>query len=131
PKGRRAILFSQLVALDDRGAQGEIAERHADAGEYERHPCETELMGREEMREDDRRCGGRRLRGRLPGQLPPYAPGDPGPQPGWALNRARFLNLLYDRTASSGSDRCRRLLIRASDEGRPPPAATRRGRSPG
>ena len=75
----------------------------AEADEHERHARETELVGREQVREDDRRGRGRRLGGRLADELPTHAPGNTRPQTGRALNRSRLLDLLYDRTTLGGT----------------------------
>ena len=89
------------MALDDSGTQSEIAKRYADAGENERHARKSELMGREQVGENDRRSGRRHLRGRLPRKLPPHTPGDSGAQPVGFEPRRGSSNFLYHRTASS------------------------------
>ena len=57
PERGGAILFSQHGPLDESGTQREIAERHAYARKYECHACKTEIMGRKQVGEDDRRGG--------------------------------------------------------------------------
>lgn len=76
-------------------------------------------MRSEQVREQDRRRCGRRLRGGLSYQLPPNASGDPAPKAG-RRGRRRVLDFFYDRTALRRRERRARACELAALRTMPP-----------